>query len=126
MFKRKGDPEEYNQLYAIPAAATMSALSWAFMAGVPNIEMAGYLAASLCCIGGISGLATQPTARIGNALGMIGVSTGVVTAFLHLNFPLPVLIQALTMMGASAAVGTYIGYKVQITELPQTVAAFHS
>lgn len=126
MFKRKGDPEEYNQLYAIPAAATMSALSWAFMAGVPNIEMAGYLAASLCCIGGISGLATQPTARIGNALGMIGVSTGIVTAFLHLNFPLPVLIQALTMMGASAAVGTYIGYKVQITELPQTVAAFHS
>jgi len=126
MFKRKGDPEEYNQLYAIPAATTMGLLSLAMVNGVPNMEMAGYLAASLCCIGGISGLATQPTARIGNALGMIGVSTGVVTAFLHLNFPLPVLMQALVMMGASAAVGSYIGAKVQITELPQTVAAFHS
>jgi len=126
MFKRKGDPEEYNQLYAIPAATTMGLLSLAMVNGVPNMEMAGYLAASLCCIGGISGLATQPTARIGNALGMIGVSTGVVTAFLHLNFPLPVLMQALCMMGASAAVGSYIGAKVQITELPQTVAAFHS
>jgi len=126
MFKRKGDPEEYNQLYALPAATTMGLLSLAMMNGVPNMEMAGYLAASLCCIGGISGLATQPTARIGNALGMIGVSTGVVTAFLHLNFPLPVLMQALVMMGASAAVGSYIGAKVQITELPQTVAAFHS
>jgi len=126
MFKRKGDPEEYNQLYALPAATTMGLLSLAMVNGVPNMEMAGYLAASLCCIGGISGLATQPTARIGNALGMIGVSTGVVTAFLHLNFPLPVLMQALCMMGASAAVGSYIGAKVQITELPQTVAAFHS
>lgn len=104
----------------------MGLLSLAMVNGVPNMEMAGYLAASLCCIGGISGLATQPTARIGNALGMIGVSTGVVTAFLHLNFPLPVLMQALCMMGASAAVGSYIGAKVQITELPQTVAAFHS
>lgn len=126
MFKRKDDPEEYNQLYALPAATTMGLMSWAMMGGVPNIEMAGYLAASLCCIGGISGLATQPTARIGNALGMIGVSTGIVTAFLHLNFPAPVLTQALIMMGASAAVGSYIGSKVQITELPQTVAAFHS
>ena len=98
----------------------------AFMAGVPNMHMAGYLAASLCCIGSISGLATQATARVGNALGIIGVSTGIVTAFLHLNFPAPVLIQALAMMGASAAVGTYIGKQVQITELPQTVAAFHS
>jgi NAD(P) transhydrogenase len=50
------------------------------MAGVPNIEMAGYLAASLCCIGSIGGLANQKTARIGNALGVMGVSTGVLTA----------------------------------------------
>jgi len=96
------------------------------MAGVPNIHMAGYLAGSLCCIGAIGGLSSQPTARIGNALGMMGVSTGMVTALLHLNFPAAVLAQALTMIAGSAIVGTYIGHKVQVTELPQTVAAFHS
>lgn len=29
-------------------------------------------------------------------------------------------------MGASAAIGTTVGYKVAVTELPQTVAAFHA
>jgi NAD/NADP transhydrogenase beta subunit len=33
-------------------------------------------AASLCCVGALGGLSSQPTARLGNALGMIGVSTG--------------------------------------------------
>jgi len=126
MFKRKDDPEEYNYLYAIPAATTIGAVSLTTLWGVPNIEVAGYLAASLCCIASISGLASQKTARLGNALGMIGVTTGVATAFLHLNFPTPVLIQALSMIAISGAIGGTIGSRVQITQLPQTVAAFHS
>jgi NAD(P) transhydrogenase len=39
---------------------------------MPGVFQMGYLAASLCCIGGITGLASQKTARIGNALGLIG------------------------------------------------------
>ena len=52
----------------------------------------GYLFSSLCCIGGISGLSGQKTARVGNAMGIIGVLGGVVTALASLNLPTPVFI----------------------------------
>jgi len=86
----------------------------------------GYLSASLCCIGGITGLASQSTARIGNALGLIGVSTGVATALASLNFDAPLFIQALGLLGLGGAAGLVLGKRVAVTELPQTVAAFHA
>lgn len=86
----------------------------------------GYLAASLACIGGITGLASQSTARIGNAMGILGISTGVMTALCSLSFPAPLLTQALCLLSAGGAAGLYIGKKVAVTELPQTVAAFHA
>jgi len=43
-----------------------------------------------------------------------------------LHFPTPLMIQAITLLGAGGAVGTYIGKKVAVTELPQTVAGFHA
>ena len=86
----------------------------------------GYLSASLCCIGGITGLASQSTARIGNALGLIGVSTGVATALASLNFATPLLIQALILLSVGGAAGLVVGKKVAVTQLPQTVAAFHA
>lgn len=126
MFKRPSDPPEYNYLYALPAAATMGGLLAAHASGVPHIYTMGYLAASLCCIGGISGLAAQKTARVGNALGLIGVSTGVVTALAQLNFPPALFAQAMTLLGGAGGLGAYLGYRVALTELPQTVAAFHA
>jgi len=78
----------------------------------------GYLFSSLLCIGGISGLSNQKTARLGNSMGMIGVMGGVVTALAQLNLPAPVFAQALVLLGSAAAVGTTLGYKVEVTELP--------
>jgi NAD(P) transhydrogenase len=78
----------------------------------------GYLFSSLCCIGGISGLANQKTARVGNAMGIIGVLGGVVTALAQLNLPAPLFAQAMVLLGAASAVGTTLGYKVAVTELP--------
>ena len=86
----------------------------------------GYLAASLCCIGGITGLASQSTARIGNALGLIGISTGVVTALASLDFSGPLLVQALSLLAIGGTAGLVLGKRVAVTELPQTVAAFHA
>lgn len=37
-----------------------------------------YLAAAVLCIGAIGALSDQKTARIGNTLGLLGVSTGIV------------------------------------------------
>jgi NAD(P) transhydrogenase len=75
----------------------------------------GYLAASLCAIGVITGLASQSTARIGNALGITGISTGVITALCALNFPAPLLTQALVLLGAGGAAGLVLGKRVAVT-----------
>ena len=126
MFKRKTDPEEHNYLYGIPAALSVGTILAAYKMGALSVYQMGYLAASLCCIGGITGLASQATARVGNALGLIGISTGVVTALASLNFPAPLLAQALTLLTAGGVAGLVLGKRVAVTELPQTVAAFHA
>lgn len=59
-------------------------------------------------------------------MGMIGVIGGVITALAQLNLPAPVFAQAMLLIGVASAIGTTIGYKVPITDLPQTVAAFHA
>jgi NAD(P) transhydrogenase len=53
-----------------------------------QVHQMAYLASSLCCIGALGGLSAQPTARLGNALGIIGVSTGI-AATLGLLQPTP-------------------------------------
>ena len=80
-----------------------------------SVYQMGYLAASLSCIGGITGLASQATSRVGNALGIIGVSTGVVTALCALNFPAPLLTQALVLLGAGLSAGLVLGKRVAVT-----------
>ena len=62
-----------------------------------------YLAASASCIGAIACLSQQSTARVGNALGMIGVSSGLVATCgaMASTTPLPIFAQA----GSSLLVG---------------------
>merc|ERR1712212_1301708 len=126
MFKRPTDPPEYNYLYGLPAAAFLSSYGWAVSQGYAEVHQMAYLASSLCCIGALGGLSAQPTARLGNALGMIGVSTGI-AATLGLIQPSPeVLCQMIGTGVAGGAIGTTIAKKIEITDLPQLVAAFHS
>lgn len=115
MFKRKTDPEEHNYLYTLPAVVAAGSVLGAHWLHAPSVYEMGYLAASLACIGGITGLASQSTARIGNALGILGISTGVMTALCSLNFPAPLLTQALLLLGAGGSAGFYLGKKVAVT-----------
>lgn len=60
------DPPEYNYLYAIPAGAFLASYAAANMLGkFPDIHQMAYLAGSLCCVGALTGLAKQATARVG-------------------------------------------------------------
>ena len=68
-FVHLGDPPEYTYLYAIPAAAVLAGYAAGKIAGYPDIDQMAYLASSLCCVGALSGLSTQTSARQGNALG---------------------------------------------------------
>merc|ERR1711970_196091 len=126
MFKRPTDPPEHTMLMGIPAATFLGAYGYAMSQGYPEVHQMAYLASGLACIGALGGLSAQPTARLGNALGMIGVSSGV-AATLGLLQPSPeVLTQMAVCAGAGGLLGTGIAKKIEITDLPQLVAAFHS
>merc|ERR1711944_262187 len=126
MFKRPTDPPEHTMLMGIPAATFLGAYGYAMSQGYPEVHQMAYLASGLACIGALGGLSAQPTARLGNALGMIGVSSGV-AATLGLLQPSPeVLTQMAVCAGAGGVLGTGIAKKIEITDLPQLVAAFHS
>lgn len=43
-----------------------------------------------------------------------------------MNYPAAILMQCTGLLGSALAVGTLIGKRVAVTELPQTVAIFHS
>merc|ERR1711953_909099 len=126
MFKRPTDPPEYPLMMGIPIATFLSAYGYAVSQGYPEVHQMAYLASGLCCIGALGGLSAQPTARLGNALGIIGVSSGI-AATLGIVQPNP---EVLTQMAVCAAggglLGTGIAKKIEITDLPQLVAAFHS
>merc|ERR1711936_1052935 len=126
MFKRPTDPPEYPLMMGIPIATFLSAYGYAVSQGYPEVHQMAYLASGLCCIGALGGLSAQPTARLGNALGIIGVSSGI-AATLGIVQPNPeVLGQMIGTAVAGAGIGTTIAKRIEITDLPQLVAAFHS
>merc|ERR1719438_668065 len=126
MFRRPTDPPEYNAMMGIPAATFLAAYGYAVSQGYPEVHQMAYLASGLSCIGALGGLSSQPTARLGNALGIIGVTSGI-AATLGLLQPNPeVLTQMAATAGIGAVLGTTIAKKIEITDLPQLVAAFHS
>lgn len=126
MFKRPTDPPEYGYLYGIPAAALLGGYITAAMQGYPEVHQIAYLASSLCCVGALAGLSSQTTARKGNYLGMIGVSGGIAATLGMLTPSHPVLAQMLGVAGIGGLIGSTIAKKIEITDLPQLVAGFHS
>ncbi|KAB7497775.1 NAD(P) transhydrogenase, mitochondrial [Armadillidium nasatum] len=126
MFKRPTDPPEHNYLYGIPGAAFLGGYFAAASAGYSEIHQMAYLAASLCCVGALAGLSNQKTARLGNTLGMIGVTGGIASTVGYLAPTYPVLAQMLGAASLGGAIGSTIAKKIEITDLPQLVAAFHS
>ncbi|XP_017768736.1 PREDICTED: NAD(P) transhydrogenase, mitochondrial-like [Nicrophorus vespilloides] len=126
MFKRPDDPPEYNSLYGIPAALFLGGYGYAAMQNLPEIHQAAYLAASLCCVGALAGLSSQKTSRMGNNLGIIGVSGGIAATLGQMAPSVEVLGQMAACMIAGGGLGTLIAKRIQITDLPQLVAGFHS
>jgi NAD(P) transhydrogenase len=76
-------------LFLPPAAHTAAALlgGWAVgrYLGLDEVTSATYLVSSALCIAAIACLSQQSSARTGNALGLIGVSGGIVATLGGLN-----------------------------------------
>ena len=89
-----------------------------------NLQAILYLIASVCFIMALRGLSSPKTARGGNAYGMIGMLLAIgATVFSRdvNNYFLIVL-----GVAVGGAIGTVIAKKIEMTSLPQLVAAFHS
>lgn len=126
MFKRPTDPPEYHYLYAIPGSLFVGGYAAANMAGYSDIYQMLYLGSSLCCIGAISGLATQTTARTGNALGIIGIGSGLAATVGVISPSIDVLTQMGATMAVGGTIGAIVAQRIAVTDLPQLVALFHS
>ncbi|KAJ6596978.1 PNTB-domain-containing protein [Mycena vulgaris] len=126
MFKRSTDPPEYSWLYGVPAIVFTGGFLAAASTGMAGLVQAGYLASSVLCIGSLSGLASQGTARQGNSLGILGVGSGILASLAAVGFPPAVLAQFAGVAGIGGLIGTIVGRRVTATELPQMVAMLHS
>lgn len=126
MFKRPTDPPEYSWLYGIPAVVFTGGFLAAASTGMAGLVQAGYLSSSILCIASLSGLASQATARQGNALGILGVGSGILASLLAVGFPPALLAQFAGLATIGGTIGAILGRRITATELPQMVAALHS
>ncbi|KAM4678340.1 NAD(P) transhydrogenase, mitochondrial-like [Discoglossus pictus] len=125
MFKRPTDPPEYNYLYILPGSVFVGGYGASLASGY-NIEQMMYLGSGLCCVGALAGLSSQRTSRLGNALGMIGVAGGVAATLGSLKPSPELLSQMSAAMAMGGTIGLTIAKRIEISDLPQLVAAFHS
>ncbi|CAL8972256.1 NAD(P) transhydrogenase subunit beta [Propionicimonas sp. T2.31MG-18] len=96
-----------------------------------------YIVAGVLFILSLAGLSKQTTARSGNIAGMVGMALALVATIIHSLFlsaedpanrqsvlVTGLLIVAVLVIGA--AIGTPIARKVEMTQMPELIAAFHS
>ncbi|MEC8280320.1 MAG: NAD(P)(+) transhydrogenase (Re/Si-specific) subunit beta [Pseudomonadota bacterium] len=83
-----------------------------------------YLIASVCFIMALRGLSSPETARQGNFFGIAGMIIAVLTTLAKPSVLSYEMIAVGVLIGG--AIGTFIALRIQMTALPQLVAAFHS
>jgi NAD(P) transhydrogenase subunit beta len=83
-----------------------------------------YLAASVCFIMALRGLSSPELARQGNLFGIVGMVIAVATTLAQPDVLSYGTILIAVVIGG--AIGTVVAQKIQMTALPQLVAAFHS
>jgi H+-translocating NAD(P) transhydrogenase subunit beta len=89
-----------------------------------NMVALWYLAASVCFILALKGLSHPETARRGNYLGMAGMTIAVLTTLSVISWDRIGLILGVMVVGG--AIGAYVSRRVEMTQMPELVAAMHS
>ncbi len=83
-----------------------------------------YLVASVCFILALKGLSSPTTARRGNAFGIAGMTIAVLTTLAVVARGRVDLV--LMAMVVGGAIGAFVARRVQMTQMPELVAAMHS
>ncbi|WP_420403530.1 NAD(P)(+) transhydrogenase (Re/Si-specific) subunit beta [Nisaea sp.] len=89
-----------------------------------NLSAFLYLISSICFIMALKGLSSPDSARQGNMFGIAGMAIAIVTTLAMPEVMSYGTILAGIVIGGS--IGAFIARKIEMTALPQLVAAFHS
>jgi NAD(P) transhydrogenase subunit beta len=85
-----------------------------------------YLVASVCFILALKGLSHPSTARRGNVLGIVGMAIAVIVTLALVYSHTKNIGMILAGIAVGAVIGAVIARRVQMTQMPELVAAFHS
>jgi NAD(P) transhydrogenase subunit beta len=89
-----------------------------------NLVALWYLVASVCFILALKGLSHPESARRGNLFGIAGMAIAVLTTLAVVaKGRLDIIVMA---MLAGGAIGAFVARRVQMTQMPELVAAMHS
>jgi NAD(P) transhydrogenase subunit beta len=89
-----------------------------------NLAALLYLVAAVCFIMALRGLSSPVTSRQGNIYGIVGMAIAILT-----TLAMPAMGgygRIVVGIAIGGAIGTFIALRIQMTALPQLVAAFHS
>jgi NAD(P) transhydrogenase subunit beta len=85
-----------------------------------------YLVAAVLFILALRGLSNPETSRRGNRLGMAGMAIAIAATLAHHGMSLPGFLLIALAIAIGGTIGTIVARRIQMTALPQLVAAFHS
>jgi NAD(P) transhydrogenase subunit beta len=91
-----------------------------------NVTALAYLIAAILFILALRGLSSPVTAQQGNRMGMIGMAIAVAATLLQPGFFAAGYGLIVLAMIIGGSIGTFVALRIQMTALPQLVAAFHS
>ena len=89
-----------------------------------NMASFAYLISSVLFIMALRGLSSPETARLGNVFGIVGMIIAVGTTLVTPGVVSYWMILLGVLIGGG--IGTFIAWKIEMTSLPELVAAFHS
>ncbi len=92
----------------------------------PSLTALFYLIAAILFILALRGLSNPVTSRRGNQFGMLGMAIAVIATLLHHNMSGAGYGLILLGIVIGGGIGTMVALRIQMTALPQLVAAFHS
>ena len=92
----------------------------------PSLTAIFYLVAAVLFILALRGLSSPVTSRQGNRYGMIGMAVAALATLLHHGMAGSGYVLIVLGIAIGGSVGAVVARRIQMTALPQLVAAFHS
>jgi NAD(P) transhydrogenase subunit beta len=91
-----------------------------------TLSTLAYLVASVLFILALRGLSHPETSRQGNLFGMIGMAIAIAATLLKPGMGIGGIVLVVAGLAIGGTIGTIVAQRIQMTALPQLVAAFHS